>query len=337
MEPRRFCVVMSLLSGLVFGRSPEPYCMVLFKLVAFLSTIFKPLCHLWKIYMAASDRSVLERCLGVYFKSIDKLKENIKTLYESYYLLIKDKIDCETGDRLTVNSQNFNKALLDALNRCDELETQLLSFESWIDLPIVNPADPSSNFDDVSDDAHRLIDILQQVQSALLSAVSKDALRDALPERQSMKALKMEHSSQPQRIHQTLRTHMLPQHYQAQQPEMAEVSANSSSVLTAFTQDDQSAPPINDGPSLLGAPNPALSTPQHPFTPQKPQARRIYSDAPSPYNQHQPFAMNRTGSDPNLIGQQQFMQHQESLSGIHMQGVPPHSLQPSNNPAPYGF
>ncbi|VDK49901.1 unnamed protein product, partial [Taenia asiatica] len=69
---------------------------------------------------------------------------------------------------------------MDALNRCDELEAQLLGFESWIDLPIVNPADPSSNFDDVSDDAHRLVDILQQVQSALLSAVSKNALRDAL-------------------------------------------------------------------------------------------------------------------------------------------------------------
>lgn len=27
-----------------------------------------------------SDRGVLERCLGVYFKSIDKLKENVKVL-----------------------------------------------------------------------------------------------------------------------------------------------------------------------------------------------------------------------------------------------------------------
>ncbi|KAL5963002.1 hypothetical protein TSMEX_009267 [Taenia solium] len=287
--------------------------------------------------MAASERSVLERCLGVYFKSVDKLKENIKTLYESYYLLIKEKVECEAGDRLAVNSQSFNKALMDALNRCDELEAQLLGFESWIDLPIVNPADPSSNFDDVSDDAHRLVDILQQVQSALLSAVSKNALRDALPEHQSMKALKMEHSSQLQRMQQTLRTHVLPQHYQPQQSEITELSVNAGSVPPVFIQDEQSVLPINGSPSPLGVPNPTLSTPQHSFTPQKSQARRIYSDAPSPYNQNQPFSMNRTGSDPNLTGQQPFVQHQEGSGDVHMQGVTPHSLQPSNNPASYGF
>lgn len=226
---------------------------------------------------------------------------------------------------------------MDALNRCDELEAQLLGFESWIDLPIVNPSDPSCNFDDVSDDAHRLVDILQQVQSALLSAVSKNALRGALPERQSIKALKMEHSSQPQRVQQSLRTHMLSQQYPSQQSEITELPANSGSVQPAFIQDEQSVAPMNDSPSPLGAPNPALSTPQHPFTPQKSQARRIYSDASSPYNQNQPFLVNRTGSDSNLMGQQPFMQHQEGPGEIHMQGVPPHSLQPPNNPASYGF
>ncbi|KAL5111785.1 39S ribosomal protein L51 mitochondrial [Taenia crassiceps] len=268
--------------------------------------------------MAATERSVLERCLGVYFKSVDKLKENIKTLYESYYLLIKDKIECEAGDRLAVNSQSFNRALMDALNRCDELEAQLLGFESWIDLPIVNPADPSSSFDDVSDDAHRLVDILQQVQSALLSAVSKEALRDALPERQSVKALKMEHVPQSQRMQQTLRTHMLSQQYQSQHSEMTELPANAGSVQSTFIQDEQSVPSINDSSSPLGAPNPALSTPQHSFTPQKSQARRIYSDAPSPYNQNQPFSMNRTGSDSNLMGQRPFAQHQEALRGCRL-------------------
>uniref|UniRef100_A0A0R3X232 Large ribosomal subunit protein mL51 n=1 Tax=Hydatigena taeniaeformis TaxID=6205 RepID=A0A0R3X232_HYDTA len=233
-------------------------------------------------------------------------------------LLIKDKIECEAGDRLAVNSQSFNRALMDALNRCDELETQLLSFESWIDLPIVNPVDSSSNFDDVSDDAHRLVDILQQVQSALLSAVSKDALRDALPERQSMKALKMEHPSQPQRMPQTLRTLMVPQHFQPQQPEMTELPVTTGSVPPVFMQDEQSAPPISGSPSPLGAPTPALSTPQHSFVPQKSQARRIYGDASSPYSQNQSFVMNRTGSDTNLMGQQQFMQHQEGLNDIRL-------------------
>ena len=235
--------------------------------------------------------------------------------------------------RLRANSHNFNKALRDALNRCDELETQLLSFESWIDLPIVNLADLSSNFVDVSDDAHRLVDILQHLQSALLSAVSEDALKDALPERQSTEILKSEPPFH--RLQQAERPRVLSQQFQPQQTEVAEHPFGTG-PKPSFIQDDQSVLSIDDGPIPLGALNPTITS-QHPFTPTKPQPIRMYSDVSSPFSPHQPFAMNTTASDPNLMGQQQFLQQPKETHGMHVQGISQHGIQPPANPGSYGF
>ncbi|KAM7540150.1 hypothetical protein Aperf_G00000027238 [Anoplocephala perfoliata] len=271
--------------------------------------------------MASGEKGVLERC-------------SKRTL--NYYQLSSEKYECEGGDRLAINTQTFNRCLTEALNRCDELEVQLLNFESWIDLPIVNTTDTSTNFDEVSDDAQHLVDIVQQVQSALLSAVSDPALKDALPGRQLMEAAKYEHL---QRVAQSARPPVVTQNYQLQS-EMVEIPSSMGSIPTPFISDDQSGLPVNDGPVPLGALNPTIPPPQHSFTPPNPQARRIYSDVPSPFNQQQAFAMSRTGSDPNLIHQQQFMQQQQqqqALSGMHMQGLPPHSSQNLNNPGSYGF
>ncbi|VUZ45610.1 unnamed protein product [Hymenolepis diminuta] len=288
--------------------------------------------------MASSDKGVLERCLTVYTKSVDKLRENLKTLYSNYYHLCSEKYECEGGDRLSVNSQNFNKSLIDALNRCDEIEIQLLNFESWIDLPIVNTTDTSTNFDEVSDDAQHLVDIVQQVQSALLSSVSDSALKDALPERRSMEVFKSS-----QRVQQPPpRLQIMPQPQYQHQPEMAEFG----SIPTPLFSDDQSGIPINDGPVPLGALNPTIPPPQQAYTPPRPQSRRIYSDVPSPFSQaqHHTLNMSRTGSDPNLIYHQQFMQQQQQQQlqpqqqqdVMHMQGL---SLPPQNpnNPGSYGY
>ena len=239
------------------------------------------------------------------------------------------------SSRLGANSQNFNKSLKDALNRCDELETQLLSFESWIDLPIVNPADPSSNFDDVSDDAHRLVGILQHLQSALISAVSENALKDALPERQLTDVFKMEQGFQTQRQQQSERSHMLPQYFQPKQAEVVDMPLSIASDCS-FTRDDQSMLPINDGPIPLGALNPTIP-PQNTFTQTKSQARRVYSDVSSPFSQHQSFPLNTVTTDSNLMSQQQFIQHQQEAQGtVHQQGIGQH-VQQTNNPGPYGL
>lgn len=240
------------------------------------------------------------------------------------------------SSRLAINSQTFNRCLMDALNRCDELEVQLLNFESWIDLPIVNTTDTSTNFDEVSDDAQHLVDIVQQVQSALLSAVSDPALKDALPRRQLIDAPKYEH---PQKISQSAKLSVATQNYQFQ-PEIGEMPSSMGSISALFISDDQSGLPVNDGPVPLGALNPTIPLPQHSFTPPKPQARRLYSDVPSPISQQQALGMNRSGSDPNLIHQQQFIQQQQQqdgLGGMHMQGLPANSSQNLNNPGSYGY
>nr|CDS30153.1 expressed conserved protein [Hymenolepis microstoma] len=290
--------------------------------------------------MASSDKGILERCLTVYTKSVDKLRENIKALFLNYYQLCSEKYECDGGDRLTVNSQNFNRSLLEALNRCDELEVQLMNFESWIDLPILNTTDNPNNFDDISNDAQHLVDIIQQIQSALLSAVSDSSLKDALPERRLMESFKHDSSLRVQQP--SHRPQMIPKPQYQPQPEITELA----SIPTPLFSDDQSGIPINDGPVPLGVLNPTIPPAQQPYTPPRPQSRRLYGDVPSPFNQaqHLSFNMSRTGSDPNLIYHQQFllqqqqkqMQPQQQQDVMQLQGIPPPPQNP-NNPSSYGY
>lgn len=63
---------------------------------------------------------------------------------------------------------------MEALNGVDELETQLQGLESWIQLPIAANISSSDNLDRISDDSQRLVDMLQQFQSALRSAVIRN-------------------------------------------------------------------------------------------------------------------------------------------------------------------
>ncbi|VDD76024.1 unnamed protein product [Mesocestoides corti] len=243
--------------------------------------------------------------------------------------------------RLAVNSQSFNNSVIEALNRCDELETQLQGFESWIDLPIINPSDPSANFDEVSDDAQRLVDILQQVQSALLSAVSNEALKDTLPEFQSNAVLKAEYPPPLQGIVQGARPQVLQHYYQLHNPEIPELSASMESPSAAFIQEEQTANPESEASISVGARNPTIVPPasghlvqsQHPLTPQK-QSRRAYDEVSSSYNQHQ--AISRTGSDPNLVGQPMQM-HQDALGNRHMQGSSQQNIQLPHTSSAYSF
>lgn len=236
---------------------------------------------------------------------------------------------------------------MDALNRCDEIEVQLLNFESWIDLPIVNLTDSTTNFDEVSDDAQRLVDIVQQIQSALLSAVSDESLKDALPERRLMENYRYESSQRLQQQQQQQhppRPQMMPKPQYPSQPEMTDLG----SIPTSLFTDDQSGIPINDGPIPLGALNPTIPPPQQSYTPPTQHSRRMYNDVTNAFNtvQHQSFNMTRTGSDPNLIYHQQFMQQQQQqmqqpiqADVMHMQGLPPThpANQNPNNPGSYGY
>ncbi|KAM7540076.1 hypothetical protein Aperf_G00000027215 [Anoplocephala perfoliata] len=231
--------------------------------------------------MAASEKEVIERCLYVYAQYVDRLKDDIKTLYSSYHQLASEIYEREDGERLARSFQTFKRCLINAINRCDELEAQLLNFESWVDLPIVNRTDTSTNLDEVSGDAQHLLDFIQELQSVLLSAMSDPALKDTLQRLQLMEAPKCE---DPQNPPQSPGSPMMTQNYQLLS-EMAEVPPSLGSIPTPFISDNQSGLPFNDGLVPLGALNPTIPSPEHSFTPPNPQARQTYSDVPSPFIQ----------------------------------------------------
>lgn len=178
---------------------------------------------------------------------------------------------------ISINPQSFNNAVTEALNRCDELETQLQGLESWVDLPIVNTSDHGANFEDASEDAQRLVGMLQQVQSAMLSAVSEKALKEALPERlKAVAAAKTESHEQQQRTAVMAKQQFYQQQHQQQ---MSEYPA----AVSGFMQEEVQRP--------------------HQDTLYTQQQSRIYGDVSSPYNHpNQPFLGERTGPDNNMMG-----------------------------------
>ncbi len=184
----------------------------------------------------------------------------------------------------------------------------------------------------MSDDAQRLVDIFQQIQSALLSAVSEKALKEALPERQA--AAEAARQAEQQRLQMMSRqAQQMPIQQQQQQPhyppptaqEVPDYSAGPSAGATFMQPDDQMGS-VSEQSAMMQPTGSYMSHQphlQHAYASPQLQ-RRAYGDVPSPYGHQQQFAVKRTGSDPNLIAQQhqqysQQQQQQQHDPSMHLQ------------------
>nr|CAH8842686.1 unnamed protein product [Trichobilharzia regenti] len=118
-----------------------------------------------------------------YCNSLNILKEKVMALLEHYHTVIVQKMECDLGNLLTYNAEEFKSHLADVFCQLNEVEFQLNNLESWAGLPPECFTPAAMNYgavdhDQVSHEAQTLVEAIRHLQKELRGMVTKTTRKD---------------------------------------------------------------------------------------------------------------------------------------------------------------